>query len=77
MTTLNDVLDAEALAVKEFKDEGAFLFTAERAAERLRTRLAGGRVFLSHDELKELSRALSRAVAIASEYHLGAAEIDG
>lgn len=79
MTSHKRPLDPEAAAVQEFKDEGVFLFTADRAADTLKRRLAQAhssvRTFhLTRDELEQIADQFARAVAIASEYHLGAAD---
>jgi predicted kinase len=79
MKTPTNALDADALAMAEFKEEGAFLLRADCAAEVLAKRLKEAApdakvVTLSRDELAKLSQQFTRAVDIAKDYHIGAAE---
>lgn len=70
-------LDAEAAALNEFKREGAFLFLAELESAKLVTQCAGITdpcISISASDLSRIARQFARAVAIAKEYHLGAAE---
>jgi hypothetical protein len=71
--------DTETLAVNAFKDEGVFLFKAQRTADELSRRVLSAhpnvkRFTLSRAEMADYAYLLARAVAVASEYHLGAAE---
>jgi hypothetical protein len=62
----------------DFQGEGAFLLSAERAADALERRLRAShpnvRVFpLSRDELQQIADSFARSVQIARVYHLAAA----
>lgn len=75
----DDVLDTELLAVNAFKEEGAFLLQAGLASAALNRRIAAAhpnvRVFqVSRDELEAWAYQFTRAVAIASEFHVDASE---
>lgn len=77
--THDDVLDTETLSVNAFKEEGAFLHQAGLAAASLTRRLcvADPRVTvfrITRDELEGWAYQLTRAVAVASEYHCDASE---
>ncbi len=74
-----DVLDTEFMAVNAFKEEGAFLLQASSASAALVRRIAAAhpsvRTFMvSRDELEGWAYQFTRAVAIASEFHVDAAE---
>lgn len=71
--------DTEALAVHAFKDEGTFLFKARQTADDLSRRLLSShgsvkRFQLTREEMADYAYLLSRAVTIASDYHVGAAD---
>ncbi len=69
--------DQETLAVNAFKAEGATLFHAERSAAGLLRAVGDGSgeyVTMRRDFVAEIAEQFARSVAIAKEYHLGAAE---
>lgn len=70
--------DTEALAVNAFKEEGALLFKAQQTADALAKRLLNAheavqRFQFTRAEVADYAYLLARAVAVASEYHCGAA----
>lgn len=71
------ILDPEAAAVNEFKREGAFLLLAELEASRLEQLATANNetVVITAAQCTRLARMFARAVAIAKDYHMGAAEI--
>ncbi len=75
----SDVFDTEFLAVNAFKEEGAFLLQAGLASAALNQRIAAAhpsvqRFLVSRGELEAWAYQLTRAVAIASEFHVDASE---
>jgi hypothetical protein len=78
MTILNAPDDSDAMALAAFKEEGAFLLSADRAAEALVRRVEQAQptaeIFvLTRDEMQQLAADFTRAVAIGKEYHIDSA----
>ncbi len=80
MKTLNAPDDSEAMALAAFKDEGAFLLSADIAAEALLKRVEQAQptaeIFaFTRDEVAKLAADFKRAVAIGKEYHIDASDL--